>query len=130
MTQTIGIDIGGTGIKAAIVDVVSGKFVGEKIKVGTQPEQSLETSLAYAANWLSNSIPVVRCPLVSVSLQSLSKKLRSLHPMSMSRGLVSMLGTCSRQHLADVFTSSTMPTQQGSRNTCLAQHGGFKGSFS
>jgi polyphosphate glucokinase len=35
MTQTIGIDIGGTGIKAAIVDVVSGKFVGEKIKVGT-----------------------------------------------------------------------------------------------
>jgi polyphosphate glucokinase len=35
MTQTIGIDIGGTGIKAAIVDVVSGELVGEKIKVGT-----------------------------------------------------------------------------------------------
>ncbi len=35
MTQTIGIDIGGTGIKAAIVNVVSGEFVGEKIKVGT-----------------------------------------------------------------------------------------------
>ena len=35
MTQTIGIDIGGTGIKAAIVDVDSGEFVGEKIKVGT-----------------------------------------------------------------------------------------------
>ena len=35
MTQTIGIDIGGTGIKAAIVDVVSGELIGEKIKVGT-----------------------------------------------------------------------------------------------
>ena len=35
MTQTIGIDIGGTGIKAAIVDVHSGELVSEKIKVGT-----------------------------------------------------------------------------------------------
>lgn len=35
MTQTIGIDIGGTGIKAAIVDVVSGELIGEKIKIGT-----------------------------------------------------------------------------------------------
>jgi polyphosphate glucokinase len=35
MTQTIGIDIGGTGMKAAIVDVESGELVGEKIKLGT-----------------------------------------------------------------------------------------------
>jgi polyphosphate glucokinase len=35
MTRTIGIDIGGTGIKAAVVDVVSGEIVSEKIKVGT-----------------------------------------------------------------------------------------------
>lgn len=35
MTHTIGIDIGGTGMKAAIVDVDSGELVGEKIKLGT-----------------------------------------------------------------------------------------------
>lgn len=35
MTHTIGIDIGGTGMKAAIVDVDSGELVSEKIKVGT-----------------------------------------------------------------------------------------------
>lgn len=37
MTHTIGIDIGGTGIKAAVVDVVSGEIIGEKVKVGTPP---------------------------------------------------------------------------------------------
>jgi polyphosphate glucokinase len=35
MTLTIGIDIGGTGIKAAIVNVVTGEFASEKIKVAT-----------------------------------------------------------------------------------------------
>jgi polyphosphate glucokinase len=35
MTLTIGVDIGGTGIKAAIVNVVTGEFASEKIKVAT-----------------------------------------------------------------------------------------------
>jgi polyphosphate glucokinase len=35
MARTIGIDIGGTGMKAAIVDVDNGELVSEKIKVGT-----------------------------------------------------------------------------------------------
>ena len=35
MARIIGIDIGGTGIKAAIVDVDNGEIVSEKIKVGT-----------------------------------------------------------------------------------------------
>jgi len=35
MARIIGIDIGGTGIKAAIVNVVTGEFASEKIKVAT-----------------------------------------------------------------------------------------------
>jgi polyphosphate glucokinase len=35
MTHTIGIDIGGTGMKAAIVDVSTGEIVSEKLKLGT-----------------------------------------------------------------------------------------------
>lgn len=35
MTTTIGIDIGGTGMKAAIVDVDNGELVSEKLKVAT-----------------------------------------------------------------------------------------------
>jgi polyphosphate glucokinase len=66
MTQTIGIDIGGTGIKAAIVDVVSGKFVGEKIKVGT-PTGAIPGDVARVCRELveqldpSGSLPVGVC---------------------------------------------------------------------
>lgn len=45
MARTIGIDIGGTGIKAAIVDVENGEIVSDKIKVGT-PEGAKPTDVA------------------------------------------------------------------------------------
>ncbi|HWM33082.1 MAG TPA: ROK family protein, partial [Pseudolysinimonas sp.] len=35
MTLAIGIDIGGTGIKGAVVDVESGELVSERAKVAT-----------------------------------------------------------------------------------------------
>ncbi len=35
MSEILGIDVGGTGIKAAIVDVENGVFLSEKIKYGT-----------------------------------------------------------------------------------------------
>jgi polyphosphate glucokinase len=35
MTTAVGIDIGGTGIKAAIVDVVTGELVSDRLKVAT-----------------------------------------------------------------------------------------------
>jgi polyphosphate glucokinase len=35
MTIAVGIDIGGTGIKGAVVDTESGKLVGERVKVAT-----------------------------------------------------------------------------------------------
>ena len=35
MTRAIGIDIGGTGIKGAIVDVETGTLVSERVKVAT-----------------------------------------------------------------------------------------------
>ncbi|HEV7956906.1 MAG: polyphosphate glucokinase [Microbacteriaceae bacterium] len=37
MTQALGIDIGGTGIKGAVVDVKSGELVIERIKIATPP---------------------------------------------------------------------------------------------
>jgi len=37
MTLAIGIDIGGTGIKGAVVDVDSGELVSERVKVATPP---------------------------------------------------------------------------------------------
>ncbi len=45
MARTIGIDIGGTGIKAAIVDVENGELVSDKIKVGT-PEGAKPADVA------------------------------------------------------------------------------------
>jgi polyphosphate glucokinase len=35
MTRAVGIDIGGTGIKAAIVDVGSGELLSDRVKVPT-----------------------------------------------------------------------------------------------
>lgn len=37
MTRAVGIDIGGTGIKAAVVDVESGELLSERMKVSTPP---------------------------------------------------------------------------------------------
>lgn len=37
MTRAVGIDIGGTGIKAAVVDVESGELLSERMKVPTPP---------------------------------------------------------------------------------------------
>ena len=45
MARTIGVDIGGTGIKAAIVDVDKGELVSDKIKVGT-PEGARPADVA------------------------------------------------------------------------------------
>jgi len=66
MTRTIGIDIGGTGIKAAIVDVESGEIVSEKIKVGT-PDGAKPADVAAVIAELveqldpSGSLPVGAC---------------------------------------------------------------------
>lgn len=38
MTRALGVDIGGTGIKAAIVDVETGELVSERLKVATPPK--------------------------------------------------------------------------------------------
>ncbi len=45
MTVALGIDIGGTGIKGALVDVETGEFVSERIKLDT-PEGGLPEAIA------------------------------------------------------------------------------------
>ena len=35
MTKAVGIDIGGTGIKGAVVDVSTGKLLSDRIKIDT-----------------------------------------------------------------------------------------------
>ena len=51
MAITLGIDVGGTGIKGALVDTVKGKFVSEKIKYGT-PQPSTPESVMTVINTL------------------------------------------------------------------------------
>ncbi len=72
MTLTIGIDIGGTGIKAAIVNVVTGEFASEKIKVAT-PEGAFPGDVARVCHDLveeldpQGTLPVGLCfPFVIV----------------------------------------------------------------
>lgn len=66
MARTIGIDIGGTGIKAAIVDVENGELVSEKIKVGT-PEGAKPADVAQVIHDLveqldpHGSLPIGAC---------------------------------------------------------------------
>ncbi|HEY7853804.1 MAG TPA: ROK family protein, partial [Aquiluna sp.] len=49
--RAIGIDIGGTGIKAAIVDTKTGELVTERLRVGT-PEGGEPEDIAKAAREL------------------------------------------------------------------------------
>lgn len=51
MTQTLGIDIGGSGIKAALVDSKSGELYGERRRVAT-PRPATPDSVAKAVNEL------------------------------------------------------------------------------
>lgn len=48
MTQAIGVDIGGSGIKAAIVDITQGDFVGDRVRLDTpqpaEPAAVVETA--------------------------------------------------------------------------------------
>jgi len=49
MAITLGIDVGGTGIKGALVDTVTGEFVSDKIKYGT-PQPSTPDSVMSVIN--------------------------------------------------------------------------------
>lgn len=78
MTRTIGIDIGGTGMKAAIVDVSKGELVSEKIKVGT-PVGAKPSDVADVVHELAEqldpngSLPIGVCfPAVIVNEVALS----------------------------------------------------------
>ena len=51
MGHVLGIDIGGTGMKAALVDTATGEFVKEKIKYGT-PQPSNPKNMAQVLNQL------------------------------------------------------------------------------
>ena len=78
MARTIGIDIGGTGIKAAIVDVDNGELVSEKIKVGT-PEGAKPVDVADVVHELveqldpNGSLPIGVCfPAVIINEVAMS----------------------------------------------------------
>ena len=78
MARTIGIDIGGTGIKAAIVDVENGELVSEKIKVGT-PEGAKPADVADVVHELveqldpNGSLPIGVCfPAVIINEVAMS----------------------------------------------------------
>ena len=51
MTEVLGIDIGGSGIKAALVDTVTGELVGERRRIPT-PDESTPKNMAAAVREL------------------------------------------------------------------------------
>jgi len=67
MTTALGIDIGGTGIKGAIVDVDSGELLSERVKlptpVGGEPEAILATvvEIIAALGGVADGVPVGVC---------------------------------------------------------------------
>ena len=67
MTHAIGIDIGGTGIKGAVVNVVSGELVSERVKVATpqggEPEAIVAAVVEMIAGFGSTAdgLPVGVC---------------------------------------------------------------------
>ena len=67
MTTALGIDIGGTGIKGAIVDVDSGELLSERVKlptpVGGEPEAILATvvEIIAALGGVADGVPVGLC---------------------------------------------------------------------
>jgi polyphosphate glucokinase len=78
MARTIGIDIGGTGMKAAIVDVENGELVSEKIKVGT-PDGAKPADVADVVHELveqldpNGSLPIGVCfPAVIINEVAMS----------------------------------------------------------
>ena len=86
MANTLGIDIGGTGIKGGLVNVASGKLVGDRIKFptprGGEPEAIVSTviELIKKLGGLKDGVPVGICfPAVvlhgvTISAANVSKK--------------------------------------------------------
>ena len=61
MTQMVGVDIGGSGIKAGLVDVSTGELVGERVRVKTpQPAEpdAVVAATAEAIGGFSEDLPV------------------------------------------------------------------------
>lgn len=55
--SAVGVDIGGTGVKAAIVDIVSGQLLSERMKVATPPggePDDIVAAVAHLLNELGN----------------------------------------------------------------------------
>lgn len=99
MTRTIGVDIGGTGIKAAIVDVEKGELVSEKIKVGT-PEGARPADVAAVVHDVveqldpAGSLPIGVC-FPAVIIDEVAHSAANVDP--------SWIGT----NVGDLFESTT-----------------------
>jgi polyphosphate glucokinase len=63
MSTAVGIDIGGTGIKAAIVDVVTGELVSERMKVATPVGGSPDDIIAATISLLEKLAPEADAPI-------------------------------------------------------------------
>ena len=57
--KAVGIDVGGTGIKAAVVDLKKGELVSDRIRIGT-PEGGEPEDIASACNDLINQLGVAK----------------------------------------------------------------------
>lgn len=54
--RAIGIDVGGSGVKAALVDVVAGEFIGDRVRVDT-PQPATPEAVVGAARELIAAFP-------------------------------------------------------------------------
>ena len=55
--HAIGVDIGGSGIKAAVVDVVAGKLAGERIRVAPPHPATPDAGIAATAGNGRETVP-------------------------------------------------------------------------
>jgi len=78
MTQAVGIDIGGTGIKGALVDTVKGRLVSERIKLDTpkggEPDDIVKTVVEILDQLnVDKSLPVGVCfPAIVINGKTMS----------------------------------------------------------
>lgn len=94
MSQILGIDVGGTGIKAALVDTDSGVFIKPKIKYAT-PKSSTPENVAKILNKLIDDFDVnntfVGCGFPSIIKDNVCKSAANIDDAWINVDLVSYL---------------------------------------
>lgn len=98
MAEILGIDVGGTGIKAAVVDTSNGEFITEKIKYGT-PQPSTPENVAVILNQIIDDLDM-RGTKVGLGFPAIVKNNIALSAANIDNGWLKL-------NLVDYFMEAT-----------------------